>query len=131
LAKVVPFLVEDEMMRLSAPLQGQELGRSHGDRWTVDHRPESGFIGSGCQASDRCAEQEGELGQGRRLEHPGREEAWLRYPLSSPPSATKVRLTLSPSQLEEAGGLSEHCKEDAADSAQPGFGEWGGHLRKS
>jgi hypothetical protein len=64
LTKVVPFLVENEMMRLGATtfstkpgqahhfLQGQELGRSHGGRWTVDHRPESGFVGTGRQISD-------------------------------------------------------------------------------
>ncbi len=41
--------------------QGQELGRSHGRRRPVDHRPESGLVGPGCQASDRYAEQEGEI----------------------------------------------------------------------
>src|SRR5262245_3859957 len=40
LTKVVPFLVEDELINLGAAFfQGQELGRSHGDRRPVDHRP--------------------------------------------------------------------------------------------
>ena len=74
LTKVVPFLVEDEMMRLGATFSKVKNWAVHGGRRTVDHRPEPGFIGSGCQASDRCAE-EGEPGRGRSLKDLERGEA--------------------------------------------------------
>ncbi len=62
LTKVVPFLVEDEMMKPRRHLfQGQGLGRSHGRRRPADHRPESGLVRPGRQASDRYAEQEGKI----------------------------------------------------------------------
>ena len=41
--------------------QGQELGRSHSRRRPADHRPESGLVGPGCQASDRYAEEAREI----------------------------------------------------------------------
>jgi putative intracellular protease/amidase len=41
--------------------QGQGLGRSHGRRRPADHRPESGLVGPGRQASDGYAEQEGKI----------------------------------------------------------------------
>jgi putative intracellular protease/amidase len=53
LTKVVPFLVEDEMMEARCHLfEGQGLERSYGRRWPADHRPESGLVGPSCQASD-------------------------------------------------------------------------------
>ena len=61
LTKVVPFLVEDELISLGATFQGQELGRSHGRRRPTDHRAKSGLVGPCCQASDRYTEQEGKI----------------------------------------------------------------------
>ena len=64
LTKVVPFLVEDELMSLGATFfEGQELGRSHGRRRPADHRPESGLVRSHGQSSHRDAEQEGQVAQ--------------------------------------------------------------------
>ena len=46
--------------------QGQELGRSYRRRRPADHRPESGLVRPGRQASDRYAEQEGKIVRPRR-----------------------------------------------------------------
>ena len=48
LTKVVPFLVEDELMRIGATFPRSGTGRSHGCRRPADHRPESGLVGPGC-----------------------------------------------------------------------------------
>ena len=61
LTKVVPFLVEDEMLNLGDFFQGQGLGRSHGRRRPADHRPKSGLVRPGRETSDRYAEQEGKI----------------------------------------------------------------------
>src|SRR5262249_60161108 len=42
-------------------LQGQELGRSHGQGRPIDYRPEPGFVWPDCQTSDRGSEQESEI----------------------------------------------------------------------
>jgi len=49
-------------------LQGQGLGRSHGHRRPVDHRPEPGFVGPDSHARTQSAQQEGQLAarSGRR-----------------------------------------------------------------
>jgi hypothetical protein len=50
LTKVVPFLVEDELLGLGATFsKGQGLGRSHGQGRPVDHRSEPGLFGPDCQ----------------------------------------------------------------------------------
>src|SRR5262249_53762518 len=41
--------------------QGQELGRSHGRRRPVDHRPEPGLVGPDSPRANRHAEPEGEI----------------------------------------------------------------------
>ena len=62
LTKVVPFLVEDEMMKLGYHVfQSQGLGRSHSRRWPADHRPEPGLVWTCRETSHRHAEQEGEI----------------------------------------------------------------------
>jgi hypothetical protein len=62
LTKVVPFLVEDELMSLGATFSKvKNWGRSHSRRRPADHRPESGLVGPGCRASDRYTEQEGQV----------------------------------------------------------------------
>jgi putative intracellular protease/amidase len=60
LTKVVPFRGRTDEPRCDL-FQGQELGRSHGRRRPADHRPESALVGPSCQASDRYAEQEGQI----------------------------------------------------------------------
>jgi putative intracellular protease/amidase len=64
LTKVVPFLVEDELMSLGATFpKVKNWGRSHSRRRPAGHRPESGLVGPGCQAADRYAEQAGQVAQ--------------------------------------------------------------------
>ena len=48
--------------------QGQGLGRSHGHRRPVDHRPEPGFVGPDSHARTQSAQQDGQLAarSGRR-----------------------------------------------------------------
>jgi hypothetical protein len=55
-----PLLVEDELMSLGATFS-KVKNWGVGRRRPADHRPESGLVGPGGQASDRYAEQEGQV----------------------------------------------------------------------
>ena len=60
LTKIVPFLVEDEMLKLGATLleEGQ-LGGSRGQRWPADHGTEPAFLRAGRQGPDGGAAAKG------------------------------------------------------------------------
>jgi hypothetical protein len=58
LTKVVPFLVEDELLGRRDLFQGQELGCPHGRGRPPDHWSEPGLVRSGRQGPDRHSEGE-------------------------------------------------------------------------
>jgi hypothetical protein len=62
LTKVVPFLVEDEMLKLGAVLEDGKLGRSRRHRRPPDHRTEPAFFRPGREGVDGGAEEESQAG---------------------------------------------------------------------
>jgi hypothetical protein len=75
LTKVVPFLVEDELMGLGAIFSKvKKLGRSHGQGRPIDYRPEPGLVRPGCQTADRDSEQEGEIARPLQARPPACEQ---------------------------------------------------------
>ena len=53
LTKVVPFLVEDELLGLGAIYSKVRTGASCRHRWVADHRPEPGLVRTHRQGPDR------------------------------------------------------------------------------
>ena len=53
LTKVVPFLVEDELLGLGAIYSKVRTGASCRHRWVADHRPEPGLVRTGRQGPDQ------------------------------------------------------------------------------